>query len=65
MPDRLMMYPSTFSLEGDSAEARLLRRARDEYKVILKPITVQSKQGNDRKSLGAVSSDSKHSLCSR
>ena len=50
-PDRLMMYPSGFSLEDDSTEARLLRKARDEYKVILKPIEVQRRTSHDRKLL--------------
>ena len=50
MPDRLMMYPDNFSLEDNSTEAILLRKARDEYKVILKPIEVQRRGGNDRKS---------------
>ena len=40
-PDRLMMYPSEFSLDDDSIESRLLTKARDEYRVILKPIEVQ------------------------
>lgn len=49
-PDRLMMYPSGFfSLENDSIEARLLRKARDEYSVILKPIEVQWRIIHDRK----------------
>lgn len=47
-PDRLMMYPSGFSLEDDSTEARLLRKARDKYRVILKPIEVQRRTSNDR-----------------
>ena len=49
MPDRLMMYPDRFSLEDNSNEAILLRKARDEYKVTLKPIKVR-RGGNDRKS---------------
>ena len=49
-PDRLMMYPSGYSLEDDSAEARLLRTARDEYRVILEPIEVERRTtGHDRK----------------
>lgn len=47
-PDRLMMYPSGFSVEDDSTEARLLRKARDEYRVVLEPIEVQRKTSNDR-----------------
>ncbi len=50
-PDRLMMYPSGFSLEDDSTEARLLRKARDEYRVTLKPIEVQRRTSHDRKPL--------------
>ena len=51
-PDRLMMYPSQFSLEDDSVESRLLNKARDEYRVILKPIEVQRKTStHDRKLL--------------
>lgn len=52
-PDRLMMYPEDFSIadDEDSEEARLLRIARDEYRVKLKPIQVQSRPGDDRKSV--------------
>ena len=50
-PDRLIMYPSGFSLEDDSREARLLRKAQDSYRVILKPIEVQRRTSHDRKSL--------------
>lgn len=50
-PDRVMMYPSQFSLEGNHTEARLLRKARDEYKVILNPIEVLRRKGHDRKLL--------------
>lgn len=49
-PDRLMMYPSGFSLTDDSAGSRLLRKARDEYRVVLKPIEVQQRTDTqDRK----------------
>ena len=47
--DRLLMYPSDFSPDGDNTEGQLLRKARDAYKVILKPIEVQRRQGHDRK----------------
>ena len=47
--DRLMMCPLGFSLEDDSTEARLLRKARDEYRVLLKPIEVQRGTSHDRK----------------
>ena len=51
-PDRLMMYPSKFSLEDNGVESRLLNKARDKYRVILKPIEVQRKTGtHDRKLL--------------
>ncbi|KAJ5452898.1 nucleotide-diphospho-sugar transferase [Penicillium cf. griseofulvum] len=48
-PDRLMMYPDFFSVADDdnSREAELLRIARDKYKVKLKPIQVQSRNGGD------------------
>lgn len=46
-----MMYPLGFSLEDDSTEARLLRKARDEYRVTLKPIEVQRRTSHDRKLL--------------
>jgi alpha-N-acetylglucosamine transferase len=47
--DRLLMYPSSFSVdtEDDSTESKLLRKARDEYKVKLVPISVQSRSGGD------------------
>lgn len=48
-PDRFMMYPSQFSLEGNSTEARLLRKARDDYKVVLNPIKVLRRNGHDSK----------------
>ena len=51
-PDRLMMYPSHFSIGDNSTESRLLLKARDEYRVILKPIDVQRKTDTpDRKLL--------------
>ena len=49
-PDRLMMYPSTFSLDSDKTESRLLTKARDEYNVKLKPIDIQRRTDtHDRK----------------
>jgi hypothetical protein len=50
--DRLLMYPSDFLLsENDtSIEARLLRFARDEYAVKLKPINVIMQGGGGGKS---------------
>ena len=51
-PDRLMMYPSGFYLDDNSTESRLLMKARDEYKVKLKPIDVQRRTDtHDRKLL--------------
>ena len=50
MPVRLMMHPDHFPLEDNSIEAVLLRKSGDEYKVILKPIEIQRRNGNDRKS---------------
>ena len=52
--DRLMMYPQNWSPntgEGgkENDETRLLRIARDKYKVKLQPIHVQSKAAGDRK----------------
>ena len=51
--DRLLMYPSNFQLQegtDQSTESRLLRRARDQYNVKLKPIEVQRSDGGDGKS---------------
>ena len=50
-PDRVMMYPSGFSLDDNSTEARLLAKARDEYKVNLTAVNVQQRtEMQDRKS---------------
>ena len=54
--ERLMMYPQGWSpdtKEGnqESTESRLLRIARDKYKVHLQPIHVQSRASSDRKLL--------------
>ena len=49
-PDRVMMHPSGFSLDDNSTEARLLRKARDEYKVKLTAVDVQQRTDTqDRK----------------
>ena len=48
--NRLLMYPSEFSLDADTEEAGLLKKARDTYNVILKPIKVQSRPSRDRES---------------
>ncbi|PYI36775.1 nucleotide-diphospho-sugar transferase [Aspergillus indologenus CBS 114.80] len=45
--DRLMMYPSEYSIEDDSVQAKWLRKARDEYGVKLAPIEVQSRTSAD------------------
>lgn len=47
--DRLMMYPSSFSVDSDggSTESALLQKARDAYGVKLAPIEVQHRSGND------------------
>lgn len=52
-PERLILCPTTFSVDGteDSVESRLLRKARDEYKVILVPIEVQHRNADDGKLL--------------
>ena len=51
-PDRLMMYPSGFSLDDNGTESRLLTKARDEYKVKLMPVDVQRRPDTqDRKLL--------------
>ncbi|TIA83223.1 nucleotide-diphospho-sugar transferase [Aureobasidium pullulans] len=39
--ERLMMYPEQWSLESNSSEADLLRRAREDYNVKMVPIHVQ------------------------
>lgn len=43
--ERLMMYPEQWSLESDSSESILLRKARDDYNVKLVPIHVQHFSG--------------------
>lgn len=50
--DRVMLYPSEFlqSENDDSRESRLLRFARDNYRVQLKPIEIQMKGGSGGKS---------------
>lgn len=48
--DRVLLYPSTWSADvsrSNSVETRLLAIARDEYRVILKPIKVQKKNSAD------------------
>lgn len=51
--DRLLMYPSDFQIEEDpnteSFNGRLLKKARDKYKVKLKAIEVQKRSGGDGK----------------
>ena len=53
-PDRLMMYPSGYSLEDNSTESRLMRKARDEYSVILKPVEVQRRETHESEPLDEV-----------
>lgn len=43
--DRLLMYPSTFNLEGDKIESRLLREAETKYGAKLQPIQIQRRPG--------------------
>lgn len=49
--DRIMMYPTTFLLDenNNGTESRLLRKVRDEYKVKLIPIEIQSRSSADGK----------------
>ena len=48
--ERLMMYPEEWNPDGSSGdEGRLLKLARDKYKVKLQPIKVQAKYGSERK----------------
>ncbi|KAK9251623.1 nucleotide-diphospho-sugar transferase [Lipomyces tetrasporus] len=45
---RLMMYPSSFTVDGASTEeSRLLRQARDKYGVKLMPIEIQRRETSD------------------
>jgi hypothetical protein len=39
--ERLMMYPEEWSVNPDSPDAGLLRKARDKYKVKLQPVHIQ------------------------
>ncbi|KAL8992899.1 MAG: hypothetical protein Q9169_006753 [Polycauliona sp. 2 TL-2023] len=45
--DRLLLYPSQFELDANETDGRLLRKARDEYNVKLKPIEVLQRHGGD------------------
>lgn len=47
--DRLLMYPSDFSTDDNSRVAKLLRKARDEYRVKLVPVELQHRKGVDSK----------------
>lgn len=52
--DRVLLYPENWSAnvnESNSVQTRLLTIARDEYRVILKPIKVQRKNSADCTSL--------------
>jgi hypothetical protein len=44
--ERLMMYPEEWSIEAESSDAWLLRRARDEYDVKLQPVQIQRLEGD-------------------
>ena len=46
-PDRLLLYPKDLSPNNQDEAGALLRKARDQYKAILKPIEVQQKEGQD------------------
>ena len=48
--DRLLMYPSSLNVAGESMEGQLLRKARDEYGAKLESIEMQHKSMHDRKS---------------
>ncbi|KKA19942.1 Golgi Precursor [Rasamsonia emersonii CBS 393.64] len=46
--DRLMMYPSSYEVDGsNSEESKLLRKARDQYGVKLMPIEIQRRASGD------------------
>ncbi|KAL8875534.1 MAG: hypothetical protein Q9198_006121 [Flavoplaca austrocitrina] len=45
--ERLLMYPSKIEENGTDSESRLLRKARDEYNVKLKPIEVIQRDSQD------------------
>ena len=53
--DRLLMYPEEMDLSSDSDEARLLKRARDEYKAVLQPIEIQKRPSTDCESTRFIS----------
>ena len=47
--ERLLLYPSHFSLDPETVEGRLLHRAREEYDVKLEPIQIQNNGRAGRK----------------
>ena len=47
--DRLLLYAQTFTPDEESITGTLLRKARDEYGAVLKPIEVQKRASDDRK----------------
>lgn len=60
--DRVLLYPETWSAnvsESNSVQTKLLAIARDEYRVILKPIKVQRKNSAD----GTSPTTSPHHHC--
>jgi alpha-N-acetylglucosamine transferase len=44
--ERLMMYPEGWSVESESSDAQLLRKARDRYNVKLQPVHIQRLDGD-------------------
>jgi len=44
--ERLVMYPEEWSIESESSDAGLLRKARDEYNVKLQPVQIQRLEGD-------------------
>lgn len=44
--ERLMMYPEDWSVESNSSDAGLLRKARDDYNVKLQPVQIQRLEGD-------------------
>ncbi|KAI1697864.1 glucose N-acetyltransferase 1 [Ditylenchus destructor] len=47
--DKLMMYPSQFDVESGIEEARLIRKARDQYGVKLMPIQILQRRSGGRR----------------
>jgi hypothetical protein len=47
--DRLLLYPSAFSVDGDSIESKLLSKAKNDYAVKLVPVEIQRNANAYRK----------------